>query len=241
MRIFAALFAVFCFFAAHAALAADNLATADTNQFFVSENEDYSEEPAEDSPAADAEPNFMYFGARVGLSLTTLFSPSSLSTNDSLLNYNYGFALGHNFFEATAVPLRLEFDVAVRGGGKKQQLNGIFNETIRVKSLSTGMAQAWIDWPISGRIKPYAGGGVGIAFMKYRKVESDGATSNKNVDFAWAWMLGGGIALKLEEDTILDFGYRYVETTALEIDFKHDHYNFKARAHDLHIGLRSSF
>jgi opacity protein-like surface antigen len=73
------------------------------------------------------------------------------------------------------------------------------------------MANAWIDFDL-GMVKPYVGGGVGVAFNEV----SVGAllTGQEN---QLAWQLGGGLNFDVGEKTSLGIGYRYMDAGEITV------------------------
>jgi opacity protein-like surface antigen len=70
------------------------------------------------------------------------------------------------------------------------------------------MANVWYDFQVAG-LKPYIGGGVGWA-----DVEADGVYQSKAVgssfsESGFAWQLGAGLHLPIDEKMSLGIGYRY--------------------------------
>jgi opacity protein-like surface antigen len=70
------------------------------------------------------------------------------------------------------------------------------------------MANVWYDFKVAG-VKPYVGGGIGWA-----DVEVDGVFQSKTVGNAFgesgfAWQLGGGLRLPIDDKMDLGIGYRY--------------------------------
>jgi opacity protein-like surface antigen len=70
------------------------------------------------------------------------------------------------------------------------------------------MANAWYDFQVAG-LKPYVGGGIGWA-----DVEADGVYQGKTAghsfsESGFAWQLGGGLHMPIDEKLTLGIGYRY--------------------------------
>lgn len=70
------------------------------------------------------------------------------------------------------------------------------------------MANVWYDFQVVG-LKPYVGGGIGWA-----DVEADGVYQGKSAgqsfsESGFAWQLGGGLHLPIDEKLTLGIGYRY--------------------------------
>lgn len=70
------------------------------------------------------------------------------------------------------------------------------------------MANVWYDFEVAG-LKPYVGGGIGWA-----DVEVDGVYQSKSVgssfsESGFAWQLGGGLHLPIDDKLTFGVGYRY--------------------------------
>lgn len=70
------------------------------------------------------------------------------------------------------------------------------------------MANAWYDFQVAG-LNPYIGGGIGWA-----DVEADGVYQSKTAgssfsESGFAWQLGGGLHLPIDEKLTFSIGYRY--------------------------------
>ena len=88
-------------------------------------------------------------------------------------------------------------DLGVDGGTARYQHN-----TFSI------MANVWYDFQVAG-LKPYVGGGIGWA-----DVEVDGVYQGKTIEQSFsesgfAWQLGGGLHLPIDEKMKLGIGYRY--------------------------------
>jgi opacity protein-like surface antigen len=78
------------------------------------------------------------------------------------------------------------------------------------------MANAWYDFQVAG-LSPYVGGGIGWA-----DVEVDGVYQSKSVgasfsESGFAWQLGGGLHLPIDEKLTLGIGYRYFSAPDITI------------------------
>lgn len=70
------------------------------------------------------------------------------------------------------------------------------------------MANAWYDFQL-GSLKPYVGGGIGWAEAQVDGVYPSKATSNTFSESGFAWQLGAGLHLPIDERHTLGIGYRY--------------------------------
>ncbi len=67
------------------------------------------------------------------------------------------------------------------------------------------MGNLWYDLPLGGKVTPYAGGGLGLAYTGY----SDKTTPLKDHDTGFIFQLGLGAKWALSEKISLDIGYRF--------------------------------
>jgi len=117
--------------------------------------------------------------------------------------------------------LRVEGELAYRENDVDAQWSSNTVSTTLLSSLASDagvaqyqhnafsiMANAWYDFQIAG-LKPYVGGGIGWA-----DVEADGVYQGKTAgqsfsESGFAWQLGGGLHLPIDEKLTLGIGYRY--------------------------------
>jgi opacity protein-like surface antigen len=115
---------------------------------------------------------------------TGVFPGRAFHSEDSVLLG--GVALGVDFHERLAVPLRLEFEIAMKGDAKGEgesqyyypnqaMASGTYHR-ITTNSLSytmhTAFINAYADWHNDRRFTPYVGGGLGAALIDLRAVVS---------------------------------------------------------------------
>jgi opacity protein-like surface antigen len=102
----------------------------------------------------------------------------------------------------------------------------------RIRELSA-MGNLWLDLPISDRIVPYAGGGIGVGGFE---VDGDGKAK-------FAWQLGAGAALKLSRHVWLtaDYRHREVARTTVDWDATSGFMLGKLKTDSLTAGLRFRF
>ncbi len=65
--------------------------------------------------------------------------------------------------------------------------------------IVSGLASAWYNAPVTGRIVAYGGGGLGVA----------DETEIGDLDIKLAWQLGAGLRYRLSDKVTLGAGYRY--------------------------------
>ncbi len=117
----------------------------------------------------------------------------------------------------------------------------------------TMMFNAYKDLGQFGRITPYAGAGIGVA---YHIVDETFFTGNPNLtnriegdrDLSFAWALMAGVGYQVSDRATIDFGYRYLDLGSVETG-RVDNAGFVNPAvqidditsHEIKVGLRYSF
>ncbi|MEN6542486.1 outer membrane beta-barrel protein [Parvibaculum sp.] len=81
-------------------------------------------------------------------------------------------------------------------------------------SVVTLLANFWYDLPIEGPVVPYAGGGLGIAWVDYSVAGTGGNTGRTSIDGSknetdFAYQLGLGVRAPLGDSVSVDVGYRW--------------------------------
>ncbi|WP_170984209.1 outer membrane protein [Rhodoligotrophos defluvii] len=105
--------------------------------------------------------------------------------------------------------------------------------------LSTGtiFANGYVDFDYFGFVKPYVGGGVGVAFHSISNVDKPPfSSSGSSTDFAWN--VQAGLAFDVTENIAVDVGYRYVDLGDAKSGGP-DHFHVDSiTAHEARVGLR---
>jgi len=70
------------------------------------------------------------------------------------------------------------------------------------------MANVWYDFQVAG-LKPYIGGGIGWADVEADGVYQGKYASDSFSESGFAWQVGGGLHLPIDEKLTLGIGYRY--------------------------------
>ncbi|UAL12452.1 outer membrane protein [Caulobacter segnis] len=96
-----------------------------------------------------------------------------------------------------------------------------FNGEGSTKSLSMTLA-GYVDIPVTARIVPYVGGGVGAARVQTELTGSrigSGQTSGfEGKDWGLMWHADAGIGVRMAPKTTLEVGVRYAQTSRLKYD-----------------------
>ena len=77
-----------------------------------------------------------------------------------------------------------------------------------IKTFSV-FANGWVDLPIDGHIRPYIGGGVGVAFLSGSGIDDDDK---------FTYQVGAGLTLPVTRSTDLYAGYRFQQVLNVEVD-----------------------
>lgn len=145
-----------------------------------------------------------------------------LSDSEDDYIFNAGLAVGYDF-GSMGVPVRLEAEYGYHGGGRYE--SDLTTPNTRVESdLSSHvvMANAALDFagPLaideSNSIVPYLMAGVGGAWHVADGEISNGTTVSleSTTEGSVAWSIGGGVAVRLTQDLVLDTRYRFMDLAA---------------------------
>ena len=183
-----------------------------------------------------------------------------------------GVSVGYNFNEQFGAPVRVELNYTARSeskmSGKKwdylYDLEGtpfVYLDHAEKVDLQTLMVNLWADIPTGTAFRPYVGGGICAAFLKYKnntdfRLNSTGEavgtfTSGSESATNFAWSLGGGVAYDFTPNWTMDLGYRYINAGKISTEVKRDRIfgsgtnNYKTgtkvRSHEVFLGGRYNF
>lgn len=117
-----------------------------------------------------------------------------------------GGALGYAFGGETVEP-RAELDFSYRTHDIDEfQLGGSSSDPGGDLSTISGLANVWVDVPVTERLKPYAGGGLGAAHVTLDTDDVDDG------DTVFAWQLGAGVAYQFTPRVAATADYRWFNT-----------------------------
>lgn len=117
-------------------------------------------------------------------------------------------------------------------------------------SALTGLASLYYDVDTSSRVTPYVGGGIGFSRNKISNLAIGYETEEGSLTVpvpnetstSFAWHLSTGIGVSLDENTVADLGYRYIDLGKVESgEIDGVAYGGDLRAHEAQIGLRYHF
>ena len=100
------------------------------------------------------------------------------------------------------------------------------------------MINAWQDFDFGRKFLQYVGGGIGFAHVSISDHKDTGISDNV------AYQFGVGIGYEISDITTLTVGYRYFDTTTLELKELRGYgitSEAKIESHNIEVGLRFRF
>ena len=103
-------------------------------------------------------------------------------------------------------------------------------------STATALANIYVDLGTWNGITPYVGAGVGAGYASLDNIKALGTDIRDSSGFGVAWALMAGVAVQLNDNWQIDFGYRYIALNGLDLgrgapDLDQD-------AHEIRVGAR---
>ncbi|MEX0810258.1 MAG: outer membrane beta-barrel protein [Dongiaceae bacterium] len=173
---------------------------------------------------ADAAADGFYVGAMGGFGWTQevegdyTYGGGPFSADlDTDTGFVLGIAGGYGFDFGGRAELEFAYrsndlDKITFGAGSASSINGDIN----VYSLMTNF---WYDFDIGSGFMPYAGGGIGMAWVTSNDWQySGGPVHSDDSDTAFAYQLGTGVNYAFNETLTLGLGYRFFGTTGFELE-----------------------
>ncbi len=116
--------------------------------------------------------------------------------------------------------------------------------SLKIETQSV-MANAYYDIDTGTNIIPYIGAGIGFVRIKGTESVHIGNTKYETSlkDTHFAWQLGGGTAVEMTRNILLDFGYRYIDYGHFKkynMDYG-EKVRLESSAHELYAGIRIMF
>ena len=187
----------------------------------------------------------LYLGAQLGAvfaekndaGLITDMDFDTGSAGAVSVGYDYGWRYGH---------ARTELEYAYRetdvSGGNLSGLKVTAGEVLS-QSLLFNM---FYPFETESRVTPYMMGGLGVALVDIRNVTVSDTAFIDNDQTAFAYQVGGGIDLAINDHLTVDFAYRYFGTADKEFENNalvgaQKKFEFRYQAHNALLGLRYKF
>ncbi|ENR5394373.1 TPA: porin family protein [Providencia rettgeri] len=172
-----------------------------------------------------------------------------------------GIALGYDLYDVTSLPLRAEFDIALRGkASSKHNLfyenNSFFTASDDSKNditLNTFMVNAYYDFKNETNFTPYVSVGLGLASIKHKSTYSYEEKSHHSMYYGYdsfsksktksnfAWSLGIGSQYAINDNLSLDLSYRFLDAGKSSLSYTEDNEVYKSkvkvRTNDVMFGV----
>ncbi len=156
--------------------------------------------------------------------------------------YHYGLALGYDtggyFSKSDNVTGRIEIEFAQRVNDVDQvEQNKVLRPGGGDLTVTSIMVNSWVDIETATIFVPYFGVGIGAG-----RLELDNVSFSDDDDTQFAYQIGGGVGLPVNNHVTLSLGYRYFATfdatltdqNGVENDIEYD-------SHNIDFGLRYTF
>lgn len=102
------------------------------------------------------------------------------------------------------------------------------------------MANVWYEFPSTGQLHPFIGGGIGWAKVE---LDLDEPADSSGDDTGFAWQIGAGVSYDMSDRTSIRFEYRRFQVNDIEI--RHDDMTDLGisdyEANDIIVGVRVRF
>ena len=101
-------------------------------------------------------------------------------------------------------------------------------------TATTGLLNVIYDFDVPWKLEPFVSAGLGLALIEADLVNAGGPTPSVSDDaIELVWALGGGARYRMSPKLAFTGGYRYMDTTDLELGS----YNIEYSNHEFRVGL----
>lgn len=195
-----------------------------------------------------------YFTAFIGPSFATdttvtFFDPSGSS--DDKVTFDPGIYIGGTGGYDFGF-VRLEGELSYRNAALDTVT---FADTTRFRNVDgdlgafTGLFNVFFDLHNPSRVTPYLGGGIGFAALHLSDTTGVGSSStgrtllyDESDDTVFAYQIGAGMDIAINNRYSLDIGYRYFKTDNAELESDFDTINeLELESHNVLIGFKFKF
>jgi opacity protein-like surface antigen len=203
--------------------------------------------------AAPAQAEGLYIGAFGGVNFVDEATGSADVPGGGGVSYtvdvenDIGWAAGGAIGYGFDFGLRAEAEVAYRWNDLDRASLGPVAVDLEGDTTALSiMGNLWFDIPLTGRVRPFLGGGIGMAQVSLNDVEvavAPGTTFVDDSDWVFAYQLGGGVAFQVAPGVDLTAEYRYFGTDdpEYELEAVAADAEYEYSSHSVLFGLRYSF
>ncbi len=121
-------------------------------------------------------------------------------------------------------------------------LNGLSLAADGDVSALSGMVNAFYDFQLANSVKPYVGGGIGVARLSINDAAVLGITVVDDDDIVFAYQVGGGVGFEATPTTTIFLDYRYFATADPSFsDVLGGAFDSEYASHNVSVGIRHNF
>jgi opacity protein-like surface antigen len=197
--------------------------------------------------ATPAEAEGIYIGAFGGVN----FAQDSDFTYDPGGGYDVEFDVEHDTGWLAGAAVGYGFDFGLRAEAEAAyRMNDIDRLDVAVVgydlegdvSTLSLMGNLWFEAPLTASVRPFVGGGVGMAQVSLNDAEVQGTSVVDDSDWVLAYQVGGGLAYRVTPGIDLTAEYRYFATddAEVELDGGGDG-EYEYSSHSVLVGVRYTF
>jgi len=104
------------------------------------------------------------------------------------------------------------------------------------------MGNVWYDFDTGGKLRPFIGGGIGLARVDIDVASVGGAPVGlSDHDYVFAYQAGAGVGYEISSNTVATLGYRFFGTSDPEFNSGGFTDETEVRTHNIELGLRFRF
>ena len=160
-----------------------------------------------------SKPGFTVPGADVVDPVNLIQTLRAAAEGDSDVGARFGVSIGHRFNDIVRVEAEASYsfndsDASAQTFDEDGQFAGDVDLGGNIGIFSL-FANGWIDIPIDAHIRPYIGGGVGVAFLSGAGIDSDEK---------FTYQVGAGLTVPVSGSVDLSAGYRFQQVLDVEVD-----------------------
>ncbi|WP_181706664.1 outer membrane protein [Chthonobacter rhizosphaerae] len=159
-----------------------------------------------------------------------------------------GFGVGYQVNEYLRLDTTLDYEFKAGYAGRLACLGpcggGTSLEEADIDAW-TGLVNAYVDVATWGSLTPYVGAGIGASYVSTSNVRADAPPGSRyDGDSTWnlSWALMAGTAVRVSENMLIDFNYRYLHLGDAKSDtiptFTQSIEYEDIAAHEFRVGLR---
>jgi len=193
------------------------------------------------APTAFAEVTHRYISGHLGAGIhpdATTTTPGFACSTPCDLEVDTGAVIGAAIGVGLANHFRFEGELAWHDSSIDDPQFFFPGESLNISVLSI-MANGYYDFDLNAPFKPYVGAGVDFGFIRAEH-EFFGFV-DEDTDIGFAYQLMTGVAFDLSPRSAITLGYRYFDTTDLDVATFGFNFQTEFTSHEFLVGVRFQF